>query len=309
MSDAPAVELDGVVRTFGGRAALDGISLRVGRGEVFGLLGPDGAGKSTLMRIVATVLPPTSGVARTLGLDTVAESTGIKRRIGYMSQRFGLYPDLTVTENVRFYADLYGVDPDSRARRSGELLRRVGMLEFSGRRAGKLSGGMKQKLALVCALIHTPELLVLDEPTNGVDPVSRREFWKLLREMAGGDLTVIVSTAYLEEAEWCDRMALLHGGRVLAAGRRDEVAGLMSDAVLSISTSAPGRARRLLEEGMPGLRAWSWGDRVHVATASPEGDAERVRSILLEAGMECEVGRVEPELEDIFVAAVGDWDG
>ena len=309
MTHPPAVELDAVVRTFGGRAALDGVSLSVGRGDVFGLLGPDGAGKSTLMRIVATVLRPTSGTARTLGLDTVEDSTGIKRRIGYMSQRFGLYPDLTVAENVRFYADLYGVDPDSRARRSGELLRRVGMLEFARRPAGKLSGGMKQKLALVCALIHTPELLVLDEPTNGVDPVSRREFWKLLREMAGGDLTVIVSTAYLEEAEWCDRMALLHEGRVLAAGRRDEVAGLMSDAVLSISTSDPGRARKLLSENAPELRAWSWGDRVHVATASPEEDAERVRSILLEAGMECGVGRVEPELEDVFVAAVGDWDG
>jgi ABC-2 type transport system ATP-binding protein len=309
MTHPPAVELDAVVRTFGGRAALDGVSLSVARGEVFGLLGPDGAGKSTLMRIMATVLPPTSGAARTLGLDTVEDSTGIKRRIGYMSQRFGLYPDLTVAENVRFYADLYGVDPDSRARRCGELLRRVGMLEFAGRRAGKLSGGMRQKLALVCSLIHTPELLVLDEPTNGVDPVSRREFWKLLREMAGGDLTVIVSTAYLEEAEWCDRMALLHGGRVLAAGRRDEVAGLMSDAVLSISTSDPGRARKLLSDSAPGLRTWAWGERVHVATAFPEEDAGRVRSILLEAGMECEVGRVEPELEDVFVAAVGDCDG
>lgn len=309
MTHAPAVELDAVGRTFGGRAGLDGVSLRVGRGEVFGLLGPDGAGKSTLMRIVATVLPPTSGRARTLGLDTVEDSTEIKRRIGYMSQRFGLYSDLTVTENVRFYADLYGVGPDFRNRRSGELLQRVGMLEFSGRRAGKLSGGMRQKLALVCALVHTPELLVLDEPTNGVDPVSRREFWKLLREMAGGALTVIVSTAYLEEAEWCDRMALLHGGRVLAAGRRDEVAGLMSDAVLSISTSAPARARHLLSDSGPGLRAWAWGDSVHVATASPEEDAARIRSILSGAGMECEVVRVEPELEDVFVAAVGDWDG
>ena len=309
MTRAPAVELEGVVRTFGHRAALDGVSLRVGRGEVFGVLGPDGAGKSTLMRIVVTVLSPTSGRASTLGMDTVRQSTAIKRRIGYMSQRFGLYPDLTVAENVRFYADLYGLGADARARRSQELLKRVGMLEFSGRPAGKLSGGMKQKLALVCALIHTPELLVLDEPTNGVDPVSRREFWKLLREMAGGELTVIVSTAYLEEAEWCDRMALLHRGRVLAAGNREQVAGLMSEEVLSISSADPGRVRKLLRESAPDLRTWSWGDRVHVASASPAEDAERVRRILLEEGLECGVSRVEPELEDVFVAAVGNSDG
>ena len=213
--DNSTVVIRDLVKDFPGVRAIDHLNFDAAPGEIFGIVGPDGAGKTTIMRILAGVLPPDAGTATVARCDVVADPEGVKHLISYMPQRFGLYEDLTVDENIRFYADLFGVRRRDREARAAELLRACGMPEFRARPAGKLSGGMKQKLGLVCALIHTPRVLLLDEPTNGVDPVSRREFWAMLYSLAGQGVTVINSTAYLDEAERCHRIALLHQGRLL----------------------------------------------------------------------------------------------
>ena len=211
-----AIRTEGLTKSFAGVAAVDGLTLTVEEGEIFGLVGPDGAGKTTTMRLLSSIMEPTSGEAWVAGHHTVKEAEAIKEKIGYMSQRFGLYPDLTVMENIDFYADIYGVPHRERGERIERLLAFSKLAPFKKRLAGHLSGGMKQKLGLTCALIHTPKVLFLDEPTNGVDPVSRQEFWQILREMHLQGLTIFVSTAYLDEAAYCDRVALMHGGKVLA---------------------------------------------------------------------------------------------
>src|SRR5579864_1433469 len=208
------VAVERLVRRYGDLVAVDDVSFRVARGEMFGLIGPDGAGKTTTLRVVLGLLAPHGGTVRTCGLDPIRRGADLSRRIGYLSQRFSLYGDLSVDENIAFFAAIHGIS-DWRPRRD-ELLERLRLAAFRGRLADRLSGGMKQKLALACTLIHTPELLVMDEPTTGVDPVSRREFWKLLAEFLTQGLTIVMATPYLDEAERCSRVALLHDGRVLA---------------------------------------------------------------------------------------------
>jgi ABC-2 type transport system ATP-binding protein len=209
-----AIELGGVVKRYGGIRALDGVTFDVGRGEMFGLIGSDGAGKTTAIRLICGLLRPDSGRVRVLERDPVAEHRHITARVGYLSQRFSLYGDLTIDENVGFFAEVHGVR-DYQPRRH-QLLEMTQLAPFRGRLADRLSGGMKQKLALVCTLVHQPDLLLLDEPTTGVDPVSRREFWKLLSEFLAQGITILMSTPYLDEAERCTRVALLHEGRLLA---------------------------------------------------------------------------------------------
>ena len=204
-----------LTKRFGDLTAVDGLTLSVAQGELIGLVGSDGAGKTTTLRMLAGVMDPTSGEARVLGCPTT-QLAQVQGEIGYMSQRFGLYPDLTVAENIRFYADLFGVPTAERVARTKRLLDFSGMASFINRQAGRLSGGMKQKLGLCCALIHTPKLLLLDEPTNGVDPVSRRDFWRILQDLRAEGVTIVVATAYLDEAERCDRVGLLHNGRLMA---------------------------------------------------------------------------------------------
>ena len=204
-----------LTRRFGDLAAVDRLNLEVARGEVFGLVGPDGAGKTTMLRMLAGLLDPTEGQAWVAGHDVARESQTVKDRIGYMAQRFGLYGDLTVEENMVFYADLFGVTGRAREELMLRLLRMTRMEPFRDRPAAKLSGGMKQKLALMCTLLHHPEVLFLDEPTNGVDPVSRRDFWVILNDLVKEGLTVFVTTAYLDEAERCDRVGLMHRGRLI----------------------------------------------------------------------------------------------
>jgi len=209
------IETHGLTKKFGALTAVDHLDLTVSAGEIFGLVGPDGAGKTTTLRMLCGLMDPTEGTARVAGHDAVRESQAVKDQIGYMAQRFGLYTDLTVEENMIFYADLFGIVGEERARLNSELLRMTRMEEFRGRQAGRLSGGMKQKLALMCTLLHRPRILFLDEPTNGVDPVSRRDFWAILYQLLKDGITIFMTTAYLDEAERCNRVGLMNKGRLI----------------------------------------------------------------------------------------------
>jgi ABC-2 type transport system ATP-binding protein len=297
----------GLRRTFGDLVAVDGLDLDVAAGEIFGLVGPDGAGKTTVMRMLTGILPPTSGTATVAGHDVVRDSERLKTELGYMSQRFGLYPDLSVIENIAFYADIYGVPSRGRAARVDQLLGFSNLTPFRKRLAGHLSGGMKQKLVLACALIHTPRILFLDEPTNGVDPVSRRDFWRILYQLVREGVTIFVSTAYLDEAERCNRLALLHEGRLLAVGTPDEIKEMMPGELLEVRTAAPRRVAAVLRAQLASATVGLFGDRVHVALG--EGKAaefeSRIRDILAPAGLEViSVRTIDPSLEDVFVSVL-----
>jgi ABC-2 type transport system ATP-binding protein len=256
-----AIRTEGLTKSFGGRAAVDGLTLSVAEGEIFGLVGPDGAGKTTTLRLLAAIMDPSAGDAWVDGRHVVREAEALKDSIGYMSQRFGLYPDLSVAENIDFYADIYNVPRRGRAERIGRLLDFSHLGPFRRRLAGNLSGGMKQKLGLACALVHTPRVLLLDEPTNGVDPVSRRDFWRILYQLLREKVTIFVSTAYLDEAERCSRLALLDRGRVLALGTPEEIkrqaggAGEMTleDVFISMGSGAGGAAAGLPRRPVPAV--------------------------------------------------------
>jgi ABC-2 type transport system ATP-binding protein len=280
---APAVVVRGLTRRFGPLTAVDDLSFEVGAGELFGIVGPDGAGKTTTLRMLAGVLRPDAGSAEVIGVDVVARPEAAKPHLAYMAQRFGMYEDLTVRENLDFYADLYRVPARDRPARLERVYRMSRLGEFEGRLAGQLSGGMKQKLSLSCALVHQPRLLLLDEPTFGVDPLSRRELWLILHEMVAEGVTVVVTTSYLDEAERCDRVALLHRGRVLALDRPEALQAALDGRLLAIRTARPRAARAALER-LGGVRsAVLFGDEVHVladptlpdeavvAAAEPEG--------------------------------------
>jgi ABC-2 type transport system ATP-binding protein len=301
----PAVEARRLVRRFGEVTAVDGLDLSVQPGEIFGLVGPDGAGKTTTLRVLAGVLPPSSGTAVVVGIDVAREPSRLRHRVGYVAQRFALYGDLTVAENVRFFADAYGVGPSDRAARAAELLAMADLDRFRGRLADHLSGGMKQKLALVCGLIHRPDVLFLDEPTAGVDPVSRRDLWRMLYRLQEGGLTVVLSTAYMDEAERCHRLALLSDGRVVAVGTPDDLRrrlpGAIVEVVLGETTPTSLRLARDAARRLPGVRgAQLFGDRLHVALARPDliGDlAAALGSTVPVASAR----PVEPTIEDVFL--------
>ena len=301
----PALRTQGLRRTFGELVAVAGLDLEVQAGEIFGLVGPDGAGKTTTMRMLTGILPPTAGTASVAGCDVVRDAARLKDHIGYMSQRFGLYPDLSVAENISFYADIYGVPRRELAGRTERLLGFSNLTPFKHRLAGNLSGGMKQKLGLACALIHTPRVLFLDEPTNGVDPVSRRDFWRILYQLVRDGVTLFVSTAYLDEAERCNRLALLHEGRLLGLGTPDEVKRLMPGALLEIRTSAPRRTATLLRQHLHGATVGLFGDRVHVATREPAAVESDTRRLVADAGFELlSIKPIEPSLEDVFISVI-----
>ncbi|MGA2499028.1 MAG: ATP-binding cassette domain-containing protein [Tepidisphaeraceae bacterium] len=299
------IRADNLTKRFGELTALDGLSLSVAEGEIFGLVGPDGAGKTTTMRLLTGIMDPGSGDAWVAGRHIVREAEALKEEIGYMSQRFGLYPDLTVAENIAFYADIYGVQRRGRDAKVDRLLAFSHLTPFKARYAGNLSGGMKQKLGLACALIHTPRVLFLDEPTNGVDPVSRRDFWRLLYQLLREKVTIFVSTAYLDEAERCNRIALIDRGRLLALGTPDQVKQLMRGTILEVRCSDPRAATALLRHAMPQASVGLFGDRVHVVTTATEDAENQVRMLLGEHGVQLEAIRpVEPTLEDVFVSAI-----
>jgi len=301
----PAVRVSGLTKTFGGERAIESVSFEAQRGELFGLVGPDGAGKSTLLRMLAGVLRPTSGDAEVFGASVVRDPEGVKTEIAYMSQRFGLYSDLTVLENLTFYADLYDVPRAERAARLERLFQFSSLKPFSDRLAGKLSGGMKQKLGLSCALIHEPRLLLLDEPTFGVDPISRRDLWLMVHEMVARGVTAVVSTAYLDEAERFDRLLLLHRGRILDSGTPEELLGRIEGEILDLRAAPLRDARAILSRNPSVLRVAIFGDRLHVGVRSVARDRPGLEAALREAGVSIhEIEPIAPTLEDRFIEAV-----
>jgi ABC-type multidrug transport system ATPase subunit len=302
---APAISLRGLTRRFGALTAVDGLSLDVAPGELFGLVGPDGAGKTTTLRMLSGVLRPTSGDAIVGGVSVALDPEGVKQRIAYMSQRFGLYTDLTVRENIDFYADLYHVPSAERASRIERLYRFSNLGPFEDRLAGKLSGGMKQKLSLCCALIHQPEILLLDEPTFGVDPISRRDLWLILHEMVAQGVTVFVSTAYMDEAERCDHVALLDGGRIVALDTPEALQRGMAGDMLAVRASEPRQALGVLQRSPGVLGASIFGDTIHVRLGSKAGDWPVARSAIETVGIGIIDARdIEPSLEDVFIDRV-----
>lgn len=290
----------GLVVTYGAYDAVRGLDLRVSRGEVVGLIGPDGAGKTSCLRTFAGLLRPSAGRVEAFGHEVWQTRRALHRRLGYLAQRFALYGDLTVDENVQFFALLLGVK-DWRERRA-RLLERVGLLAFRDRPADLLSGGMRQKLALACSLMHSPEILLLDEPTTGVDPVTRREFWRLLADLVAEGLTLVIATPYLDEAERCSRVLLMHAGRVLADATPKELVGLLPGTLLEVSAE-PRRLVASLLPSLPGVRdVQPFAARFHVRMEADGDPAAAVRAALEAAGAVVqEVLQTRPRLEDTFL--------
>ena len=301
---AAAARASSLVKRFGDTAALQGISFSVSPGEIFGFIGPDGAGKSTLFRILATLIVPSAGTAEVLGRDVVTQHWDIRARVGYMPGRFSLYPDLSVEENLVFFASVFGTTISREYERIAPI---YSQLEpFKSRRAGALSGGMKQKLALCCALVHRPELLLLDEPTTGVDAVSRREFWELLAQLKTTGLTIVVSTPYMDEADRCDRIALIDGGKILATDTPSAIAGSFGRPLLAVKVKDRYRALLVLR-GFPHLHTvFPFGEVLHYSDerkdAAPEQVAAEVADFLRAKGLEeAEVHPIAAGIEDTFM--------
>ena len=289
-----------LTKTFGELVAVDRLNLEVARGEIFGLVGPDGAGKTTTLRLLCGLMDATSGQAWVAGHDCAREPQAVKDRIGYMAQRFGLYADLSVDENMDFYADLFGVTPAEREKLVPDLLRMTRMEPFRERRAGLLSGGMKQKLALMCTLLHRPEILFLDEPTNGVDPVSRRDFWAILYQLVKEGITVFVTTAYLDEAERCNHLGLMDRGKLI---RYDTPAGLKShmDEVCYEVLSPQQRAAKATLQAAEGVVSVEpSGATLHLFLDPKKTSVEALKSKVPQA----EFRPITPSLEDVFIALV-----
>ncbi|WP_243301643.1 ABC transporter ATP-binding protein [Geothrix oryzisoli] len=301
-----AVTLRHLERRFGDFVAVNRISLDVRKGEIFGFLGPNGAGKSTTIRMLCGLLEPTSGQGTVAGYDILTEREEIKRGIGYMSQKFSLYDDLTVEENIDFFSGIYRVPPEKKAGRKAWVLDMAHLQEHRRTRTGLLPGGWKQRLSLGCALLHEPRVLFLDEPTSGVDPLSRRSFWDLIYQLAGEGVTVFVTTHYMEEAEYCDRLALIYRGELVALGTPSEMKGeLMADQVLCVSCDRSHEALGVAA-AVAGVRdAALFGRDIHLMTEDAAGLAPRLRQSLEAAGFQVDaVERITPSLEDVFVSLI-----
>ena len=304
------VEARELSKRFGALTAVDRLAFSVAPGEIFGLVGPDGAGKTTTMRMLAGVMPPDGGGIVVDGIDVRADPEQAKRHVSYMPQRFGLYEDLTVDENIRFYADLFEIPRALWQERATAMLTASDMLPYRDRLAGRLSGGMKQKLGLTCSLVHTPRVLLLDEPTTGVDPVSRREFWQILYGLRAEGVAMVISTAYLDEAERCDRLALLHHGRMVHCDTPAGLKARMPGAMLEIAAPEPRRLRDALQ-GLPGLASVllvGIGAHVHVDDAAAR--QPQIAAALAAAGVAVTaMAPVAPSIEDLFVALLADGMG
>jgi ABC-2 type transport system ATP-binding protein len=303
-----SVAADKVVKRYGASTALDGVSFDVRAGEVFGFIGPDGGGKTTLFRILVTLLKPDEGKATVLGLDVVRDLWAIRQRVGYMPGRFSLYPDLSVEENLRFFASVFDTTIDASYDQIAPIYEQLA--PFKDRRAGALSGGMKQKLALCCALVHKPEVLFLDEPTTGVDAVSRREFWDLLGRLRNQGLTVVVSTPYMDEADRCDRVALITRGRLLAVDTPAAIARAFDRPLIGIRTSRRYDALLALRRFPHARSVLPFGDVIHFtdqrAEAGPASVIADLREFLRPQGIiDAEISQITPSVEDVFIARMG----
>jgi ABC-2 type transport system ATP-binding protein len=299
------IETHNLTKHFKKIAAVDGLDLGIHRGEIFGLLGPDGAGKTTTIRMLCAIMDPTAGSARVAGFDTVKEPEQIKRRIGYMPQQFSLYGDLTVLENLTFFADVFQVERRERKERIARLLEFARLTEFKRRRAAHLSGGMQKKLALACTLIHRPEIIFLDEPTTGVDPVSRREFWDILTELHLEGVTLFVSTPYMDEAERCSRVALMFEGNLIVCDTPAHIKALVEGELLELRPDRLREAHQVVER-IPGvLEVQTYGDLLHLFVDDAARRAPAAQEALEEAGIVVEALRhIRPRMEEAFISLI-----
>lgn len=294
-----AIKIEGITKTFGAITAVDKLSFSVERGEVFGLVGPDGAGKTTLIRILCGLIEPDLGKANILGFDLTKDKNKIKDEIGYLSQKFSLYADLTIDENIEFFAELHGVKHFKERR--NELLEFTRLTKFRKFLAGKLSGGMKQKLALACTLIHKPKIIFLDEPTTGVDPVSRRDFWKILSELHNDGVTIVISTPYMDEAERFNTIAMMNNGKLLMCESPKEIKDSMKKVILEIVTPKLRKAYKVISENN-GFETQLFGDRIDIALDNYKKDFSTIENLLRNENITMTSHRVKPvSLENVFI--------
>ena len=311
MTAAPAIDAVDLTRRFGDFVAVDRVTFTIAPGSIWGFLGPNGAGKSTTIRMLCAVLAPTSGHATVLGYDVVRDPERIKSAIGYMSQKSGVWPDLTVREHIELFGGIYGLDPRETRRRMNVWMDRFGLGPSADELAGRLPGGFRQRLAFVCAALHDPQVLFLDEPTAGVDPISRREFWDVIGSLSEGGTTVVVTTHYLDEAEHCNRLAFINNGRITASGTPDE---LKRDSTfgraIEIRAQHAGSRALAIVEALPYVRAASlFGEAMHVVVAD-EADGLRVYQAIAAAGLQpTPPVPIEPTLEDVFAAVLSSTAG
>src|SRR3984885_1955862 len=301
----PIISTRDLTRRFDGLTAVDHLNLQVSKGEIFGLVGPDGAGKTTTLRMLCGLMDPSEGEATVAGFDVQRQPEAVRERIGYMAQRFGLYADLSVDENMAFYADLFGISVKARTELLPDLLRMTRMEPFRKRAAGRLSGGMKQKLALMCTLLHRPQILFLDEPTNGVDPVSRRDFWAILYQLVKDGITVLVTTAYLDEAERCNRVGLMYNGRLIQCETPEAPRHNIPEECYQVEAPDPRAAREVLLQSEGVLCVEPSGATLHLFLMPERTSAEDLRRQLERSGRGPAVfQRILPSLEDVFIALV-----
>ncbi len=300
-----AIRLQSVTKKFGEITAVDNLSLEVQRGEMFALVGPDGAGKTTTIRMLCGITPPSSGELSVLGFDVRTQIAEVRKRIGYLSQRFSLYGDLTVDENIEFFAEIHGVH-DYKERRN-ELLDFTRLTPFRTRLADRLSGGMKQKLALACTLIHTPELIFLDEPTTGVDPVSRRDFWKVLSSLLKSGITILMTTPYLDEAERCARVAMMNEGRILMADTPQNLKAVMQGEIVEVVCSDIRKSFSILKRKSIIREVQAFGDRLNILVSNAQNDMPPVLEALRNENIAVQDWRViPPSLENVFISLLTD---
>ncbi len=299
------IETQGLTREFGDTLAVDSLDLSIRRGELFGLVGPDGAGKTTTLRLLTGLLKITSGSGSLAGFDLATQPEEIKHHIGYMAQEFSLYSELTVLENLHFFSELYDVAAEEFAIRSERLLEFAALSPFKDRRANHLSGGMQKKLALACTLIHEPEILMLDEPTTGVDPISRREFWDILAELYLGGTTIVISTPYMDEADRCSRVGLMYEGRMIVCDNPEAIRGRLEGEVIQVR-SDDWQAARVVLGGLPGiLETQSYGESIHLLVDSAETRIPEVQLALEENGVGIrEIRSAPPRMEEAFISII-----